>query len=139
MSGRDGFAYYPNLRPFEEITDTEWARLARARTVTGAKLAALLPAWLKAHMRASTPPDPFRPEFSVCLPSLAELGIRRTDPRIGYYFPGGQQARLRDHQGERWEPRERVIKSADMDATDDAQAYMRAFCKLNHLTGSTAP
>lgn len=46
-----------HLRPFEEIEAHEWARLERARRTTDPrKLAMLMPAWLKAHMRQSLAP-----------------------------------------------------------------------------------
>lgn len=120
------------LRPADQIEAHEWARYMRGRASEGAKLAALAPAWLKAHARAGRMPEPFRPEFSVKVPSVSELLGPRRDPRIAYYFPGGQLARIADGPG--FEPRAREAKEgALMVSTDSTAQYIAAFCKLNHL------
>ena len=117
------------LRPWETVTEAERARLLRARKSSGSKLAALLPAWLKSHMAASKMPAPFKPDFSVVLPSLK---TPQTDPRIGYYFPGGQVAKMRVSRGANLFSR--PTKDVGMRATDSVSEYVAAFCKLNNLT-----
>lgn len=124
------------LRPVEDIQPQEWARLERARrTDDPRKLQALLPAWLKRHIAAGVMPARTIHSTRVVLPSCE---TPRTDPRIGYYFPGGQQAQTRNKQG----PEGVLVKqrntSALMYATSSVAQYVAAFCKLNNLTGAAS-
>ena len=44
----------------DSITDVELARFQRAKQITDTrKLQAMLPAWIKSHMKAVAPPKPF--------------------------------------------------------------------------------
>lgn len=124
------------LRPVEDIQPQEWARLERARrTQDPRKLQALLPAWLKRHIAAGVMPARTIHSTRVVLPSCE---TPRTDPRIGYYFPGGQQAQKRDQQGPRGTLSVKRNPSALMHATDSVAQYVAAFCKLNHLSGEAS-
>lgn len=124
------------LRPVEDIQPEEWARLQRARrTEDPRKLRALLPGWLKSHIAASVIPARTVHSTRTYLPSCE---TPRTDPRIGYYFPGGQQAQKRDKQGPEGTLVVRKNPSALMHATDDVAQYVAAFCKLNNLAGEAS-
>lgn len=120
------------LRPVEDIQPEEWARLQRARrTQDPRKLQSLLPAWLKRHIAAGAMPARVIHSTRVVLPSCE---TPRTDPRIGYYFPGGQQAQKRDKQGPEGTLTYRRVPSALMFATDNVQTYVASLLKLNNLT-----
>jgi hypothetical protein len=124
------------LRQLEDIQPHEWARLERARrTSDPRKLAALLPAWLKAHLTAGRTPARAALDLRTVLP---RVDTSHSDPRIGYYFPGGQQAQLRNEQGPQSALYPQHIKSALMRATDDPLEYAARFCALNHLIHAQA-
>ena len=58
------------LRPYDTIEPQEWARLAKARRVTGKALTAMLPAYIKRHLAACAMPAKFKPELSQRFPYI---------------------------------------------------------------------
>lgn len=79
------------------FTDLELAQLRKARRVTGAKLAALMPAWLKRELAKPLPLFKFVPDKAPVYPNLGRGSVASKNPAPDVFGTDSYGARyLRD-------------------------------------------